>query len=958
MRSLLALILISLVGCQSAKKSSTGIEPLAEQKLLGPLEVYIDQGKRSGEAYFSADASQVIFQSEVDGENPYYQIYLKDFKTNKVQRVSNGLGKTTCAWIMPDNNGYIFASTQADPDFGKKAAAEIEERKSPNKRAYSWDYDPAYEIYLTKDLKTYKNLTNTLGYDAEGSASPDGKQIVFSSNRLAYSKKLNKKDAAQLADNPSYFLDIYIMNADGSGVKRLTTSPGYDGGPFFSPDGKSIVWRRFSEDGRTAEVYTMSADGKNQRQITRMNNMSWAPFYHPSGEYIVFTTPAGGHRNFELFIVDTEGKNEPVQVTFLDGFDGLPVFTPDGEYLTWNRPKANGSTQVFRAKWDHEGAKKALGLSNRFPQSLQSQIQTDDLKALVKYFSNEEMLGRMTGSDQEALYTAAIADEFKKMGLQSYKGKYVHEFKFPKKSKLRGRNSLTLLGKNQISFEINKDWVPSNNSKSGQVAASEIVFAGYGFSTGEKDSTKLYDSYKQVSVQKKWVLLFQDLPSNLDKKTKLELLPYSTDEYKIKVAQQKGARGVIFISNKNQFSFDQSPAEAFDLPVLFISPNAAEKILATQSLKLNKLKETYSKDINAQAFPLTAKLSAAMDILREYGTGRNVVGVLKGSTPSYVAIGAHGDHLGTGVNHKTFMNTKDVTNIHYGADDNASGVAAVLEVAHSLAANAKKNPPRANIMFAIWSGEELGNLGSQAFLKQQKKSTPLFKAYLNLDMVGRLLNESKNRPLQVQGLGSGSELEALVTGIQTNLALTKTQDPYLPTDALSFYLARVPVISLFSGTHTDYHSPRDTADKIDYLGLTSVTQFAEKLLLSLSDSSAQIRYQDVEKKAGDGSHFRFKIYLGTIPDYNFKGNGVRLSGVVSSSPAAVAGLKEGDIILSYDGEAVKNLSDYMKSLQLSEADKSYVVQVKRESEFLSLNVMPKNKDDKSNSASDYKHSYK
>ena len=151
------------------------------------------------------------------------------------------------------------------------------------------------------------------------------------------------------------------MNADGSNVRRLTTAPGYDGGPFFSPDGQRIVWRHFDESGVIADVCTMKLDGSDKKRVTDFKSMSWAPFYHPSGKYVIFTSNKLGFANFELFLVDAEGEHEPVRVTFTPGFDGLPVFSPDGKKLCWTSGRtADGKSQFFLADWNHEAALAAL----------------------------------------------------------------------------------------------------------------------------------------------------------------------------------------------------------------------------------------------------------------------------------------------------------------------------------------------------------------------------------------------------------------------------------------------------------------------------------------------------------------------------------------------------------------------------------------------------------------------
>ena len=272
---------------KGAGSSATNMK--AREPLLSNIQQMTVVGKRAGEGYFSPNGRLMIFQSERQPGNPFYQMYLMNRDTGDVHRISPGHGKTTCGWIHPVQQKALFASTQNDQSANAKQAAELKIRASGKKRRYSWDYDETYEIHEV-DFSTgrYKNLTNMKGYDAEGSYSPDGRSIVFASNRQAYNHQLSGAEQKLFTKNVSAFMEIYTMNADGSNVKRLTSAPGYDGGPFYSSDGKKIIWRRFSVDGRSAEIYSMDADGKNQRQITKLGLMSWAPFYHPSGDYIIF----------------------------------------------------------------------------------------------------------------------------------------------------------------------------------------------------------------------------------------------------------------------------------------------------------------------------------------------------------------------------------------------------------------------------------------------------------------------------------------------------------------------------------------------------------------------------------------------------------------------------------------------------------------------------------------------
>ena len=350
------------------------VTPLAPQELpqsqerefLTRIRRLTVEGRRAGEGYWSPDGKRIVFQSEREPGNPFYQIYVLDLASGETKRISPGVGKTTCAFFRPGNDEILFASTHADPQ--SKALQDEEEavRASGKERRYSWDYDREMDIYAYHEkTATLRRLTTARGYDAEGSYSPDGQWIVFTSMRDGYNRQLGETEKHHLETDPSYFGEIYIMRADGSGQTRLTNVPGYDGGPFFTHDGSRIVWRRFDEKGLIADVWTMKPDGSDARQITDFGAMSWAPYEHPSGEYIIFASNKLGFENFELFIVDAQGTKEPARVTYSDGFDGLPVPSPDGKMLAWTSSRSGGSAgQLFLAQWNHEKALEAL---NRAP---------------------------------------------------------------------------------------------------------------------------------------------------------------------------------------------------------------------------------------------------------------------------------------------------------------------------------------------------------------------------------------------------------------------------------------------------------------------------------------------------------------------------------------------------------------------------------------------------------------
>ncbi len=323
MKHALALILLSI------RAEGLEAQSYTEKDFLTRTRRLTFDGARAGEGYFSPDRTRMVFQSEREPGNPFYQIYDLDLTTGDIRRISAGHGKTTCAFYQHDTLNIMFASTHHDPRSKELQQEELDVRASGRERRYSWDYDTEMEIYVYQQTTgELERLTHALGYDAEGSYSPDGEWIVFTSMRDAYNRELSSEKTKQLEVDPSYFAEIYIMKADGSMQTRLTNVPGYDGGPFFTPDGERIVWRRFTEDGLIADVWTMDPDGGNAMQVTDFGAMRWAPYAHPSGEYIFFASNKLGFTNFEVYMVDFAGRKEPVRVTYTDGFDALPVPSP------------------------------------------------------------------------------------------------------------------------------------------------------------------------------------------------------------------------------------------------------------------------------------------------------------------------------------------------------------------------------------------------------------------------------------------------------------------------------------------------------------------------------------------------------------------------------------------------------------------------------------------------------
>lgn len=359
-RRMLLALLASLSLANLAFASAQQTDP-DESDFLSKVRRLTYEGRRAGEGYFSPSGQQMVFQSERVEGNPFYQIFVLDLGTGDTRQVSPGIGKTTCGFIRPGTGEVLYASSHLDPRAEQKQVEEIEARASGEERRYAWDYEPQMDLFSTDPDGETTQLTETLGYDAEASYSPDGQWIVFTSNRSAFEGTLSEAHKKQFEVDPAYFNELYRMPAVGGEAQRLTHTPGYDGGPFFFPDGSRIIWRRFDEQGLTADIWSAKPDGSDARQLTNFSSMSWAPYVHPSGEYVLFASNKLGFSNFEIYMVDVDGKKQPVRITTSEGFDGLPVPSPDGKQLSWTSTRHGGDGgQIYLADWNHAAALKAL----------------------------------------------------------------------------------------------------------------------------------------------------------------------------------------------------------------------------------------------------------------------------------------------------------------------------------------------------------------------------------------------------------------------------------------------------------------------------------------------------------------------------------------------------------------------------------------------------------------------
>lgn len=943
-----------------------------ESRFLSNARQLVFEGKRSGEGYFSPDGSKLIFQSERQADNPFYQMFVLDFSSGDTTRVSPGTGKTTCGFFQPGTNRVLFASTHADPEAVAKQKAELEFRASGQQRRYAWDYDETFDIFSARqDGSDLVNLTHSPGYDAEDACSPDGKQIVFCSLRSAFPlEKLPADQRDRYAKDPSWFGDIYIMNADGSNVRRLTTEPGYDGGPFFSPDGQRIVWRHFEENGMIADVWTMKLDGSDKRRVTDFKSMSWAPFHHPSGKYFIFTSNKLGFENFELFLVDAKGEHEPVRVTFTPGFDGLPVFSPDGRKLCWTSGRTgDGKSQLFLADWNDDAARAALETAPKQGQEVavsqspaagvtdpgySAEIRAGDLRKEVEWLADEKRDGRMTGSPGAQATAKWLADYFKQAGLKSFAENFALPFQFnagerilPEKTRLE---ITAEEDKPATPAKLETDFRPLAFSENGE-ADGDVVFAGYGLVV-PGDAGAGYDSYAGLDVKDKVVLIFRYVPEGVEPARRAQLNRYAGLRYKTMLARERGAKGVLVVTGPN------SPNAGEILPLTndgtnagsgivaaSISGKTADMLLAPGGKTLAELQTALDKEnphaLGGFVLPVV-KVTLACGIEHLKKTDADIVAYLPPGAGSdeYILVGAHYDHLGRGGT-TSLERAGEENRIHPGADDNASGTGWVMELAASLAKERAEHPEkfRRGVIFACWSGEEIGIIGSAAFCEHPPVPLDKIAAYLNADMVGRL----RDNKLTLQGVGSSHAWRKMIEkrNVAAGFSLTLQEDPYLPTDVTSFYTRNIPVLNFFTGAHEDYHRPTDTAEKINYDGLERIAKFSQQLVLDLAQTPDRPDLAKVERSTqAAGGRETLRAYLGTIPDYTTEVKGVKLSGVRGSSPAEKAGLKGGDVIVEFAGQKIANIYDYTYALDAVKIGQPVQVVIERDGKRLAVTVTP------------------
>jgi len=557
-----------------------------------------------------------------------------------------------------------------------------------------------------------------------------------------------------------------------------------------------------------------------------------------------------------------------------------------------------------------------------FQSEQQSVPATDQLRRDVQFLSSPELTGRGVDTPGIKLARDYLAAEFARAGLRpgGDNNGFFQPFDVAVGVTVSQPSSLTL--DQHAPLELNKDWIPLGLSTS-DIAEGEVVFAGYGITAKENG----YDDYANMNVKGKIVLVLRYEPPPTDEKSPFKTPPdYSTHSalrVKANNARDHGAVGMILVNLNNENNRQPELLSTKNslwrggnsLVAAQITRRVLETWLAPRGVSLKELKEKIDRTGKPASMPVPGAIARLQVSLKEdHERAENVIGILPGSDPELknerVVIGAHYDHLGFG--YFGALDRQSEGTIHPGADDNASGTAVLLELARRLAKLPVK--PARTIVFVAFSGEELGLYGSRHYI-EHTNSISAIKAMINLDMVGRL---RENR-VTVFGARSGENLSELVNRAARGIALEITESNDVGrSDHMSFYSKKIPVVHFFTGTHSDYHRATDTWEKLNFDGMAKISDLVLVTAIEVANRREPLRFVSLPSRPPDsvaGTGRGVRVYLGTIPDYGAVAAGVRLAGVSSGSPAAQAGLREGDVIVRLDDREIQNIEDLTDALQ-------------------------------------------
>ena len=515
----------------------------------------------------------------------------------------------------------------------------------------------------------------------------------------------------------------------------------------------------------------------------------------------------------------------------------------------------------------------------------ESNIATlNNLKTHIAYLADDNLEGRRTGTAGEKLAMEYISNQFKEIGLSPKGIEGFYQAFDVNEGKLIEEQSTTLQI-NDAKLKLHDDFFPlaySANGTAKEEASISLPEAGSPWFIDLKESLQENKNSPHFDINN-YIL------TNSDK------------------AKARGATAIILFNTSTMpdgVSFDaKDKSPVATIPILYVTNAAAKKYLA---------------DVTA-----TFKLDLAVTLKNKVKQGHNVVGFLDNGAAYTIIIGAHFDHLGYGEDGNSMLRDMKTPMIHNGADDNASGTAALIELARALKSSKVKNN---NYLFIAFSGEELGLFGSKYFSDHPTIDLKKANYMINMDMVGRLNDSTK--VITVGGYGTSPAWSSfynsdLVSPKNNSFIFKYDSSGSGPSDHTSFYRKDIPVLFFFTGLHSDYHKPTDDADKINYSGELKIIQHIEKLI-GYFDKAGKLDFAKTRETQTTTSA-RFSVSLGIMPDYTYAGTGVRADGVSEGKPAQKAGLQAGDVIIQLGENIINSLENYMQALgNFKKGDKTKV----------------------------------
>lgn len=575
---------------------------------------------------------------------------------------------------------------------------------------------------------------------------------------------------------------------------------------------------------------------------------------------------------------------------------------------------------------------------------------SDEYLSYVKFLASESMKGRATGSPELEQAAAYIAAKFRALGLQPLHGdSYYQDFDVTTSARLGTHNSFAYLeGHHRHALKLQQDYIPLNLSAAGKVSGP-VVFAGFGITAPEYN----YDDYAGIDVKGKLVLVLRHEPQEFDDKSVFDGKAYTAHAQifsKAVNAKMHGARAVLLVNDVGAHANDDDRLEKFgsttgpgnsNIPFMQVKAATVSDWLAPLGKTLPAIETGIDKDLkpNSFALPVSFAIDLNADVERETKTVHNVGAYVPGESDEYIIVGAHYDHLGLGEQYTLAPSL--VGTVHPGADDNASGTAGVLELAHWFSQEPRH---RRGVLFLTFAGEELGLLGSAYYSEHPELPLANAVTMINMDMIGRIRDDK----VYIGGAGTGTTFATVLKEATTRHPFHtdfSEKGGYGSSDHTSFTAKQVPVLFFFSGLHRDYHKPSDTWDKIDAPEAVRLLTFIADVIGQLQDSAARPEFVRVSEPKGHGdpggvaTKSGYGPDFGSIPDFTELPNGVRFADIRPGSPAAKAGLKAGDILTEFDGKGIQNLYDFTYALRAKKPGQEVLVKVLRGDQTIEAKVL-------------------